>query len=65
LGTAAEIKAIDTIFRAPIIADEPHIITGVVTEINEEDALVEIDLTVANEEGETRVFGAAIVSLPS
>jgi acyl dehydratase len=62
---AAEIKAIDTIFRAPVIADEPHTITGVVTDINEEDSLVEIDLTVANEKGETRVFGTATVSLPS
>ena len=62
---AAEIKAIDTIFRAPVIADEPHTITGVVTDINEDEALVEIDLTVANEKGETRVFGTATVSLPS
>ena len=60
----AEIKAIDTVFRAPVIADEPHTITGVVTDINEDDALVEIDLTVANEKGETRVFGTATVSLP-
>jgi hypothetical protein len=62
---AAELKAIDTIFRAPVIADEPHPITGSVTHINEDDALVEIDLTVANEKGETRVFGTATVSLPS
>jgi hypothetical protein len=62
---AAELKAIDTIFRAPVIADEPYAITGVVTEINEEDALVEIALTVANQKGETRVFSAATVCLPS
>lgn len=62
---AAEIKTIDTIFRAPVIADEPHTITGVVTDINEEDLTVEIDLTVTNEKGETRVFGTATVSLPS
>jgi len=62
---AAQIKAIDTIFRAPVIADEPHTITGVVTDINEEDSLVEIDLTVTNGKGETRVFGTATVGFPA
>ena len=62
---AAEIQAVDTIFRAPVIADEAHTITGVVTDINEESGTVEIDLTVANEKGETRVFGTASVSLPN
>lgn len=60
----ADIKAIDTVFRAPVIADEKHTITGVVTDINEDDGILEIDLTVANEKGETRVFGTATVSLP-
>ncbi|MEX0942674.1 MAG: hypothetical protein WD002_09030 [Pseudomonadales bacterium] len=60
----AEIKAIDTVFRAPVIADDKHTITGVVTDINEDDGILEIDLTVANEKGETRVFGTATVSLP-
>jgi hypothetical protein len=61
----AEIQAIDTVFRAPVIADEAHTINGVVTDINEEDCLVEIDLTVANEKGETRVFGTATVKMPA
>ena len=60
----AEIKAIDTVFRAPVIADEKHTISGVVTDVNEADGQVEIDLTVANEKGETRVFGTATVQLP-
>jgi hypothetical protein len=60
----AEIQAIDTVFRAPVIADEAHTINGVVTDINEDDCLVEIDLTVANEKGETRVFGTATVQIP-
>lgn len=59
----AEIRAIDTVFRAAVIADEKHSITGVVTDINEEDKLVEIDITVANEKGETRVFGTATVEI--
>ena len=61
---AASIKKIDTIFRAPIVVDQKCVITGIVTDINEESALVEIDLTVANEAGETRVLGTASVSLP-
>ena len=60
----AEIKSIDTVFRAPVIADEPHKITGVVTDIKVEESIVEIDLTVTNEKGETRVFGTAQVLLP-
>ena len=60
----AEVLAVDTVFRAPVIADEAHTITGVVTDIDEDNAKVEIDLTVANEKGETRVFGTATVKLP-
>ncbi len=60
----ATIRSIDTVFRAPVLADKPHKITGVVTEINEEDAAVEIDLTVTNSKGETRVFGTAALSIP-
>lgn len=59
----AEVRAIDTVFRAAVIADEAHTITGVVTDINEQEHLVEIDITVANEKGETRVFGTATVKI--
>ena len=62
---AAEIKTVDTVFRAPVIADEAHTITGVVTNIDEDESTVEIDLTVANSKGETRVFGTALISLPA
>ena len=60
----AEVLAVDTVFRAPVIADEAHTINGVVTDIDEDDGKVEIDLTVANEKGETRVFGTATIKLP-
>ncbi len=60
----AEIITVDTIFRAPVMADEAHTITGVVTDINEDECRVEIDLTVINEKSETRVFGTASVRLP-
>ena len=61
---AAEIVAIDTVFRAPVLADTPHTIAGVVTDIDTEAGTVEIDITIANAAEETRVFGTATVRLP-
>ena len=61
----AEIVAVDTVFRAPVIADQTHTVNGVVTDIDQDNGTVEIDLTVANEKGETRVFGTATVKLPN
>ena len=61
----AQIENVDTVFRAPVIVDESYAISGVVTDIDEDTGKVEIDLTVSNEAGETRVFGTARVSLPS
>ena len=60
----AEVISVDTVFRAPVTADEAHSINGVVTDIDEENNKVEIDLTVANEQGETRVFGTAVIKMP-
>ena len=62
---AAEIISIDTVFRAPVLVDQPHKITGVVTDIDEDDLTVEIDLTVTNAAGETRVFGTATARMPA
>ena len=61
---AARIDEVDTIFRAPVIVDEVYHINGVVTDIDEAEGRVEIDLTVSNDKGETRVFGTARVTLP-
>jgi len=60
----AQIKNVDTIFRAPVIVDVNHRISGVVTDIDEDEALVEIDLTLVNDAEETRVLGTASVCLP-
>lgn len=60
----AEIQNVDTVFRAPVLVDQPHHINGVVTDVDEAEGTVEIDLTVTNEKGETRVFGTASVRLP-
>ena len=62
---AAEIINVDTVFRAPVLADEDHTINGVVTDIDEDEGKVEIDLTVSNAKGETRIFGTASVKLPN
>ncbi len=61
----AEIEHIDTVFRAPLLADDPCHIEGVVTDIDEESGRVQLDLTVKNDKQETRVFGTADVRLPT
>ncbi|TNF83154.1 MAG: hypothetical protein EP301_11560 [Gammaproteobacteria bacterium] len=60
----AKIVEVDTIFRAPVIVDQTYHINGVVTDIDEDAGRVEVDLTVTNDKGETRVFGTAKVDLP-
>ena len=61
----AEILYVDTVFRAPVIVDQPCHINGVVTDLDEATGEVEIDLTVTNDAGETRVFGTARARLPN
>lgn len=59
----ARFEKIDTIFRAPVLVDEEHAVSGVVTDVNEAEHRVEIDLTLENTAGETRVLGTATVRL--
>ena len=59
----AVIVAIDTVFRAPVLVDQPHQIVGLVTDVDEEAESVEIDITITNEAEETRVFGTATIKL--
>jgi hypothetical protein len=59
-----KIKHIDTVFRAPVLADHPHKVSAVVTDIDENLGEVILDLTIKNEQDETRVFGTAIVAIP-
>jgi acyl dehydratase len=61
---AATITHIDTVFRAPVIVDQRYHIKGVVTDIDADAGQVEIDLTVVNDSGETRVFGTATILVP-
>ncbi len=57
------IEKIDTIFRAQVLVDSQPVCRGVVTDVDSETHTIEIDLTVVNEAGETRVLGTARVRL--
>ena len=59
----AKILNVDTIFRAPLIVDTQPVASGVVTDIDEESKVIEIDLMLKNEKGETPVVGTARISL--
>jgi len=57
------VRRIDTIFRAQILVDSAPTSRGVVTDVDAESRSLEIDLTIVNEAGETRVVGTATVVL--
>ena len=59
----ATLLSIDTIFRAPVIADQAYIMQATVTDIDEDAGIIEIDLIMSNEKKETRVLGTARISL--
>jgi hypothetical protein len=59
----ARVLHVDTIFRAPVIVDSKPVASGVVTDIDEESGVIEIDLTLKNERGETPVVGTAKIRL--
>ena len=58
------LRHIDTVFRAPVLADHKHTVNAVVTDIDEDTGEVVLDLTIKNEQDETRVFGTATVLIP-
>ena len=60
----AKVEYIDTVFRAPMMADTPAVIAAIVTDIDTVEGLVELDMTIKNKAAETRVFGTAKVRLP-
>jgi len=57
------ILKVDTIFRAALVVDTKPVCRAVVTDMDDEARTVEIDLTISNEAGETRVLGTATVAL--
>jgi len=60
----ARIQVLDTTFRAPLLVGSKPRCRGVVTDLDSDSRSVEIDLTLMNEAGETRVVGTAKVTLP-
>ncbi len=58
-----QIRKIDTVFRAPLIADTRVVCRSVVTETDPNSSSVYIDLTILNEANEARVLGTATVEL--
>jgi acyl dehydratase len=60
----ARILELDTTFRAPLLVGSKPVVRAVVTDLDPATRRVEIDLTLANEAGETRVVGTAKVELP-
>ena len=59
----ATLRKIDTVFRAPLLVDSRPVRRGVVTHVDDDAETAEIDLTIVNEAGETRVLGTAVVAL--
>jgi acyl dehydratase len=57
------VEQIDSVFRAPVLADSRPVCRGVVTDTDPERRSVHLDLTIENERGETRVMGTATVRL--
>ena len=57
----AFVEQVDTVFRAPMLADEMLKVSAIVTDIDEDERLVELDLTAKNDRDETRLFGTARV----
>lgn len=55
--------SIDTIFRAPVIADQEYRMQATVTDIDDDQGIIEIDLVMSNQKKETRVLGTARISL--
>jgi acyl dehydratase len=56
------IRKIDTVFRGPLVIETELTIAGVVTDTDDDERTVEIDLTVTGEDGRTGVMGTAIVA---
>lgn len=59
----AEVLSVDTVFRATVLVDSQPIARGVVTDIDEAARVIELDLMLQNERGETPVVGTARISL--
>ena len=59
----AHVLSVDTVFRATVLVDSQPIAKGVVTDIDESTRVIELDLMLQNERGETPVVGTARITL--
>ena len=59
----SQVRKLDTIFRAPLVADTEVRLRGVITDLDAGEKTLELDLTLENEAGEPPVLGTAIVVL--
>jgi hypothetical protein len=59
------IHKIDTVFRGTLIVDSELVISGAVTDADDDTRVVEVDLTIVGEDGRAGVIGTAMVSFPS
>lgn len=57
------VRSVDMVFRAPVLVGSSPLLRGVVTDKDDDTRTVELDLTLVNEAGETRVMGTATVEL--
>ena len=58
------IKSIDTVFRGSLLVDSQITMTGAVTDTDESERRIELDLTILAEDGRTGVIGTATVEFP-
>lgn len=56
------VRTIDTVFRGPLVVDTTAEVTGAVTDVDDDDRTVEVDLTVVDGDGRTVVVGTAVVA---
>jgi acyl dehydratase len=57
------IKALDTVFRFPVLVGTTPHCSGAVTDLDDETKTVTIDLTLTSQTGETSLMGTAVVEL--
>lgn len=59
----AKIHKLDTVFRSTMVVDTTATCRGAVTDLDEDQHLVEIDLTMLGADGVTAVIGTATVEI--
>lgn len=58
----ATVRKIDTVFRGQMVIETELTVTGAVTDVDDDERTVEVDLTVVGADGRTGVIGTAILA---